>query len=307
MEVIYLIDIRVPATTANIGPGFDCLGIALNLYNGVSVCEIEKGLLIEAKGNVKDIPLSPDNLIYKSMNHVFNITGIRPKGVKIIQEVNIPLSRGLGSSSTCIAAGILAANELIGKPLNFDEMLNEAVKLEGHPDNIAPTFLGGMVASVGIDEKYIYKKFSVSPKFKFIALIPDFKLSTQKARSVLPETYTREDAIYNISRVILLVDALNKGEKDNLSEFLNDKIHQPYRKRLIKHFDDIQAYCLNKGAYGVYLSGAGPTIMVIADSDSNLQQDIKEFFINNNLNWGIKELNVNNEGITILNGGGCKN
>lgn len=295
-----MINIRVPATTANIGPGFDCLGIALNLYNDISICEIDRGLKIEALGNTKDIPLNYDNLIYKSMKHIFNITGINPKGVQIVQKVNIPLSRGLGSSSTCIAAGVVAANELIGKPLSFDEMLNEAVKLEGHPDNIAPTFLGGMVASIGVNEKYIYKKFPVSEKFKFIALIPDFRLSTQKARGVLPSNYERKDVVYNIGRAVLLVDALKNGEQENLGEFLKDKIHQPYRKKLINYFDDIYFFCISKGAYGVYLSGAGPTIMVIADPKSNIHQDIKSFLINNGLGWGIKELDVDNEGITII-------
>jgi len=292
-----MIKVKVPATSANIGPGFDALGIALNLYNSFTFEEIPEGLeIIGCDEKFRN----RNNLVYTSMLKTFNKIGYEPNGIRITMDTHIPVSRGLGSSAACILGGVIGASGLSGNPLSKREILRIATEIEGHPDNIAPALYGGMVVSVMDGERVYFDKISIAKGIKFIALIPDFTISTKKARSVLPDTVAYEDAVYNVGRVSMLIAALSSGRFDLLKHAVKDRLHQPYRGKLIPNFDDIIQTCKRLGAYGVYLSGAGPTIIGIIDkNNSEYTRGIEDYLQSNGLDWEVKELEVDLTGATI--------
>lgn len=292
-----MIRISVPGTSANIGPGFDTLGLALNIYNYFRFEEISHG--IEITGCNKEFS-NENNLVYKSMLKVFDKIGYLPKGIKIDIDANIPVSRGLGSSAACILGGVMGANCLAGAHLSKEEILEIATEIEGHPDNIAPALFGGFVISIMEDSKVIYNKFDVYTGIKFVALIPDYTLSTKESRAVLPATISHKDAIYNISRVSLLLSSLSNGRFDLLKYAVKDSLHQPYRGRLISGFYDIINKCEEIGCLGLYLSGAGPTIMAIVDEkDNDFILKIKKYLKSINYTWKVKELRLDSYGTII--------
>ncbi|MGJ0846173.1 homoserine kinase [Tissierella praeacuta] len=292
-----MIRISVPGTSANIGPGFDTLGLALNIYNYFRFEEISHG--IEITGCNKEFS-NENNLVYKSMLKVFDKIGYLPKGIKIDIDANIPVSRGLGSSAACILGGVMGANCLAGAYLSKEEILEIATEIEGHPDNIAPALFGGLVISIMEDSKVIYNKFDVYTGVKFVALIPDYTLSTKESRAVLPATISHKDAIYNISRVSLLLSSLSNGRFDLLKYAVKDSLHQPYRGRLISGFYDIINKCEEIGCLGLYLSGAGPTIMAIVDEkDNDFILKIKKYLKSINYTWEVKELRLDSYGTII--------
>ena len=292
-----MINIRIPATTANLGPGFDSLGIALNLYNKFTFEEISKELeIIGALDNEKD----RDNLVYTSMLRAFDFIGYKPKGIRIDIEANIPVSRGLGSSSTCILAGVMGANSIAGSPLSIEDIFKLATEIEGHPDNIGPALFGGFVTSLMEDNRVYYNKIDMAKGIKFVAIIPDFKLSTKKAREVLPQNISHKTAVENISRVSLLISALSNGKFDLLKPALKDGLHQPYRGKLIKKFDEILNKTYEFKALGGYLSGGGPTIMAIVSQDNNsLKKEMESYFKSINYKWKVIELEIDLDGAKI--------
>lgn len=283
-----MINVKVPATSANLGPGFDTLGLALSLYNRFSFIETSEGLEING---CKNYHANENNLVYTSMLKTFDIIGYRPRGIRIEADTDIPISRGLGSSATCILGGVIGANKLANSPLSKDEILEIATEIEGHPDNIAPALFGGLVASVVDNNKIYYNKINIANGIKFVALIPDFTLSTSSAREVLPKNISYEDGVYNVGRVALLLSAFSNGRFDLLKTSLEDRLHQPYRGKLIFGFDDIIDKCYNLGCLGAYISGAGPTLMAIVYKvDGDFKVKIKEYLNSNNYNWDVKEL-----------------
>lgn len=284
----WLIKVRVPATSANLGPGFDSMGVAFNLYND----------FIFKKGK-SDEDYS-ENLIYQSMEKLFKKVGYEHDGIIIEVNGEIPQSRGLGSSAACIIGGLIGANELSGNKLSQEEILELATEIEGHPDNVAPALYGGLVASVMNKDKIFIDKMKVSDNYKFILLIPDFQLSTQVARDVLPESIPFEDAVFNISRSILLTKALENGDFNMLCGTKDDRLHQPYRRNLVYGFDEFEKVAdMNCGA--MFLSGAGPTILVIAENNNEniLTELIKESKKMEN-NWKILELKPDNSGAYVI-------
>lgn len=291
-----MIKVKVPATSANIGPGFDTLGIALNIYNTYIIEEIEKGL--EILGCEK-VYADENNLTYVAMLKCFEKVGYKQKGIKIKIESDVPVSRGLGSSASCIVGGLVAANEIIGNKLTKDELLDIATELEGHPDNVAPAILGGMVVSV-YDEKVYYSKIDIKKGIKFLALVPDFKLSTKKSRSILPKVIPHSDAVFNVGRVALMVSALHNGEFDLLKVAGEDKLHQEYRGTLIDGYSEILETSNKLGAKGVFLSGAGPTILVAVDeNDESIKIGLKELLNTLEDDWEILELRIDRDGATV--------
>lgn len=291
-----MIRVKVPATSANIGPGFDSLGIALDIYNTYIVEEISSGLIIEG---CEEIYSNEHNLTYLAMLKCFEKTGYQPKGIKIVIESDVPVSRGLGSSAACIIGGLVAANELSDEKLTQSELLDIATEMEGHPDNVAPALLGGMVVSV-YENKVYYSKIDIKEGLKFLALIPDFKLSTKKSRSILPKVIPHSDAVFNVGRVALMVSALHNGEFELLKIAGEDKLHQHYRGTLIDGYAEILKAGKDLGAKGVFLSGAGPTILVAVDEDD---QDIKKHLrvLLDGLKdkWDIKELKIDRDGVKV--------
>ena len=260
-----MIRIDVPATSANLGSGFDSLGIALTMKNRVWVEEYD-GLDISCTDGL-DVPRDESNLIFWAASHLYNICGKKLPGLKIIQENNIPMARGLGSSSACIVAGILAANRFMGNPLSHTDLINLAAKIEGHPDNTSPALSGGLVASAMEGERVYSVSVPVSEKIRFAVMIP-FELKTEKARAALPKEYSREDAVYNLSRSGLMTASLFSGELHNLRVAVQDRIHQPYRSGLIENYDNVFRMSYELGSLGTYVSGAGPTIIAMVETEN---------------------------------------
>lgn len=294
-----MIEVRVPATSANIGPGFDCLGVAVNMYNKFFVEEIKQGLVFEG---CEDKFKNQDNLIYVSMKKCFHKIGYKPTGLKIKVKSDIPVSRGLGSSAACVVGGVVAANELAGRVLNKKEILDLAVEIEGHPDNINPALCGGMTASICDNKETIYSKVKVSKGIKFCALIPEFTLSTDEARSVLPKNIYYKDGVFNVGRTALMISALNNGDFDLIKYACKDKLHQDYRAKLIDNFYSIKDYCEKLNSLGVFLSGAGPTIMVmIKEENKEFSINIEKFLDTLKSYWQIRELKLDYRGTLVNN------
>lgn len=265
-----MLHIKTPATTANMGCGFDCIGMALKLYNSLWVEEIENGLNINVlKQQSIPIPTETNNLIYKTIVDFYKILGKKVPGLSLIQEDNIPLTRGLGSSAACIVSGLLAGNGISKAKLKTNELVEIAAKIEGHPDNSTPALLGGIVVGAMADKGPKYVKVDPPEDLEFAVMIPNFPLSTEKARKVLPKAITLKDAVYNISRAGLLMASILTKNYDNLNVAMDDKLHQPYRKFIIPGMENIFKKAKEYGAKGVFLSGAGPTIIaVIHDNDA---------------------------------------
>ncbi len=296
-----MIKIRVPATTANMGPGFDCIGMALELYNYLSVVESEKPLAIDVinEGNLK-IPRNEENLIYRSMCTFYDEIGKKIPNIKLVQEDFIPHTRGLGSSAACIVSGLVAANELSASQLSKDDLAQIAAKIEGHPDNSTPAIFGGLV--VGAIEpttlKLSYVKLDIPQNFSFAVMIPDFPLATEKARKVLPKEVPLSDAVFNASRAALLVASIFSGNINNLKIAFDDKLHQPYRKSIIPNMENIFNKAYELSANGVFLSGAGPTIISVF-SDNAFVPEMKNYLATLSNKWDLVLLKPDMNGVVV--------
>ena len=266
------VSIRVPATSANCGAGFDTLGLACTLYNEVTY-EITptRGFQLEVTGEGAEY-LKPcgRNLAFASFFRVWNeVTDRERIGLKITMHNRIPMSRGLGSSSSAIVAGIYAGNILSGNRFNDDELLGFATEIEGHPDNVAPALLGGFTISYMDGLKAHSLRVEPAKPLKFIAVVPERRLPTSLARQAIPKEVPHHDAVFNTSRASLLVGALLSGEYKYLSAGLEDKLHQPYRAHLIPGLEEVFAAAKEAGAYNAIISGAGSTVMAYADMNTD--------------------------------------
>ena len=255
--------VRVPASSANLGPGFDSFGIAWQLYNEIDFQLTEDRL--EITGCAEQFQ-NEDNLAFCGFRRVLERCGVPFTGVSIrFGRCAIPVSRGLGSSAALIAAGVTAANELYELGLSREDLLLLATEVEGHPDNVAPALYGGLGVSAMDGGRAITRRFPLSDRLRFAALVPPFELSTTRARSVLPAELPREDAIFNISRGALLLRALGDGDAELLNFAMDDRIHQRYRSKLIDGFKTARIEAQECGAAGICISGAGPTLLCVAD------------------------------------------
>ncbi len=295
-----MIRVRVPASSANMGAGFDTLGIALNLYSVIEVEETDGGLEIITKGHNNVVHNDKMNLVYRAMNMVFDEVGYAPKGLKIVQDSKIPMTRGLGSSSACIIGGMLGANVISGRQLKYSEILNLATDMEGHPDNVSPAMYGGLCVSAKIDGKTVVNSTKLLHNIKFAVMIPDFFVATRKSRGVLPENVAFSDAVGNISSALMFYSALVKGDMDSLRYGVGDRLHQPYRKHYIDGFDEIFQMTYECGSYATYLSGSGPTIMsLIYGDDHNFKGKMERFFSDNAHKWRCMILECDNVGSVV--------
>ena len=257
-----MIRVKVPATSANLGPGFDSMGLALGLYNEIEIEETDGGIEIIQEGFGKRNYPPERNLIYRAMDAVFNETGKRPKGLKIEIKSNIPATRGLGSSAACIIGGMVGANAMYGL-LGPSDILSLASKMERHPDNVVPCLTGGLAVSYFDGEKVTYSKMALGDEINLAVIYPDSKLATGKSRTSLPYKVSHRDAAFNAAHAALFVSAIAGKKYHLLSEAMKDKLHQPYRKKMVPYMDEIFALYDELGAYGAYLSGSGPTIAAI--------------------------------------------
>ncbi len=295
-----MIKIKIPATSANLGAGYDSLGLALDFYNQVNMEEFDK-IDIRSLDGVS-IPTDKTNLIYKSADDLFKVCGKTLKGLKLEQTNNIPMARGLGSSSACIVAGLVGANTLLNNPLSTDDLVDIAAQIEGHPDNTAPALLGGIVTAVFDGKKVHWVKQEVYTKLKFVAIIPDFELKTDKARACIPTEVSHKDAVYNLSRAALFSASLLTGKFENLRTAVHDRLHQPYRMELIPRCREVFDIAYNHGAYGVYISGAGPAVMAIVDDNNDYFCGKVEFSLHTAglNNWTVHEFHIHNSGVMVL-------
>ncbi len=295
-----MIEVRVPASSANIGSGFDCFGIALSLYNTIRVCEIESGLYISNSNAAEYIPNGINNLIYRSAMRVFDEVGHRLKGLKINQNSNIPMTRGLGSSSACIIGGLLAGNAISGRKLDMQRIFELANEIEGHPDNVAPALFGGFCISCIDDGRLLRKTIRIKPGLEFIAMIPEYYMVTKKSRELLPKSVKLEDASYNIAHAASFAASLAMGDYENLDIYCNDRLHQLYRADAVSDMEKIFEESKRQGACGVYLSGSGPTVIAIVKKDNNNFIDrMNEYFKQEGISRKCKSLYVDNVGAIL--------
>ena len=290
------VTIRVPATTANLGPGFDAFGCALSLYTDVTFEETEAGL--EITGCPEEFA-GPDNLAYVSYCAALATMSEELRGVKIHIDANIPVCRGLGSSAALLVAGAMGANVLRGNKLSTQGLLNITNAMEGHPDNLAPAFLGGLTASMVDNGLPVCVSFPLHPDWQFLALVPDFTLSTAKARAVLPAQVSRADAIYNISHGALVLKALELGDEKLLRNGMQDKLHQNYRKNLITDYEKIEGLVRTTGA-AFCLSGAGPTLLCITRHKDLQEKLAKKIHSITEANWEMIPLHVEFQGAHVI-------
>lgn len=296
-----MIKVRVPATSANMGPGFDSIGIAVELYNEFGFKVKEKGLSFSG---FQEEFCNEDNIVYTSMVKCFQKAGYNIPGLEISAlKQDVPVSRGLGSSSTCIVAGLVGANKIMKDKFTKDEIFQMSVDIEGHPDNVAPAVLGGMVVSIMDNGKVYFDNVNIKKEFKLVAIVPNFRLSTSEAREVLPKEISMKDGIYNVSRASLMVAALSNGNLHLLKEACKDSFHQEYRSKLIKSYDEVKNKIDELLVLCSYLSGAGPTIMAFVDlQNTEFVKKIREFLKEKNLQWDVYELSIDNIGATVVEG-----
>jgi homoserine kinase len=253
--------VRVPATSANLGPGFDALGLALALHNEVTIEEADRvSVAVEGEGSGR-LDVGAKNVVARGAALAFEIAGRAFPGARLHCVNRIPLSRGLGSSAAAWVGGLLAANALLGEPLDRDGLLAAATRAEGHPDNVAAALLGGLTVSCADGARVIAVSLPVPREIEWVVLLPETESSTREARAVLPESVPRADAIFNVQRVSLLLAALGTGRTDLLELAMQDRLHQPYRVRLFPWMDAVAAAGRGAGALGCVLSGAGPSML----------------------------------------------
>lgn len=267
----------VPASTANLGAGFDALGLALGLYNEVEVeCEADGAglrLVIEGEGAERLQALGAQNLAARAVVGTLAHLGVSQRDIRVRMVNRIPLSRGLGSSSAAVVGGVVAAATLAGASLSPEDVLDLALPLEGHPDNITPALLGGLTVATLVDGKVRCVKLPVPPALQAVAVIPDFRLPTVKARQALPPTVPRSDAVFNVGRVALFLAALQAGRLDLLREAVKDRLHEPYRAALVPGMPEVLAEGERAGALACFLSGAGPTLLaLVTDAPGDVGQ-----------------------------------
>jgi len=296
------ITIRVPASTANLGSGFDVLGLALGLYNTIEMETTSRGveLTVEGEGAERLQEEGKRSLVVRAAEAAFAHLGVTPPGLKVHLRNEIPLKRGLGSSGTACLGGIIGAAELTGRPLSPQEILRLALPLEGHPDNITPSLVGGLTASCLSEGEVRYVKIPLPEAISIVAVIPERQLSTAEARRVLPRQVPFADAVHNVSRVALLVGAMVAGDLSLLDEATRDRLHQPYRAKLLPGMEEVLEVARRGGALGAFLSGAGSTVVALVNQGAEtVGAEMAEAWARIGLRAEVKVLAIDREGIQL--------
>jgi homoserine kinase len=305
------VHVKVPATTANLGPGFDALGLALNLWNEAEfVCTEDNKIVVAVSGEGEGkLPGNAENAVAEAALQVYDLTGKHCTGLQIDCLNRVPLSSGMGSSSAAMLAGMLGANALLGNPLTDEEILKLAIETEGHPDNVAPAMLGGLVASIVHENRVFSMRLPAKANHGSIhatIVLPDFDFPTKQARAILPKQVERKDAIFNISRAVLVTEALRTGNLDLLGIAMKDSLHQPYRLPLIPGAIAALEAGKKAGASAVALSGAGPSLIAFSSKaeapygdDTGIGAAMKRAFESAGLSARIFELGTSYEGAEV--------
>lgn len=257
------VSVRVPATTANLGPGFDTLGVALKWHNTVALRELDDERVVRLDGT-KDSPAA-QAMAREATTAFFHRSKIKPHGALVEVHGDVPVGCGLGSSVTVRLGIVYALNEINGRPLADAAMLDLVSDLEGHPDNCAPALFGGFVVSGTVQGVVRYRRFNVPPRLKFVVCVPAFEVLTEKARAILPRQVAMRDAVDNLNRVALITAVFATGDYGMLRGLFDDRLHQPYRKKLIPQLDTVIAAGCEAGALAGWLSGSGSSLMCLTE------------------------------------------
>lgn len=310
------VSVRVPATSANIGPGFDCLGMALPIYNTVTIDEtvlpgtgVEINILsdeIDVDNLIIDhIPRDETSVVYKAVEMLYNSIGQTPSELKINIQTSIPVTRGLGSSAAVIVGALIAANKLLGDPADESALLSIATEVEGHPDNVTPAIVGGLVlSSLENDGSIVYRKLAWPEEWAITVCIPDVELATEISRSVLPKDVSMEDAVFNLKRMGMFVKAVYDHDSELMKLALTDRLHQPYREKLVPGLKEInEAFKHEDDVFGCVLSGAGSSMLIISKYNvlDKVISSTQEVMDNLNIKADIRTLKVEENGAVILN------
>ncbi len=303
-----MVKVRVPATTANLGSGFDCLGMALSLYLDVEMKKIDHGFIFLAEGEGSEmISSDSNNLIYRAARLVMKKAGLNPEqqGIKISIKNEIPVERGLGSSASAIIGGILAASQLYDINMSREEILQMAFSLEGHLDNIVPALIGGFTISYkDYNGQIRWVKLDVPHDLRAVVGIPPFTLSTEEMRKVLPKQVSLQDAVDNLSKSALLVNALQQSKWELIPEAMQDRLHQPFRMPFIKGAKNIFSEVQKSGIAGVALSGSGPTIISLVKdgAENEIMKIMRQTFAKAGIKSQVKVLDPDTDGVRIEEG-----
>ena len=298
--MVQSVTVRVPATTANMGPGFDCVGMALDIWNSVHVEVGKSGFVIHGEG--KDgLPAGPSNVVYRYFCLPFEESGRDVPKVTLTCENEVPIGRGLGSSSAALVAGLLAGNELAGCHFTRDEILQIAAKEEGHPDNVAPALLGGCQIGVWEGSQIVTAAVPTPDDLRAVLFLPDVWMYTEKARSILPAQIARKDAVYNIGRMGLLVKALVTGDFTDLAVATQDRLHQPARQTIFPAMQNIFRAALGAGALGVFLSGAGSGVLALTrDNEMTIGYEMADAAAKSGVHGTVKVTRPTNQGAEVV-------
>jgi homoserine kinase len=269
--------VKVPASTANLGPGFDSLGMALSLYAWVEMSASAKTSVRLYGNHLNGVPTDKSNLIYEVAQSVFREAGADIPELDIAMYSDIPLTRGLGSSASAIVGALACANALIGSPLSQDKLFQMATALEGHPDNVGASLFGGIVAAAWDGSRAEAVRLAPPPSLEAAVAIPSYQLLTEKARHALPAQVAMADAVFNVASSSLLVAAFAAGRLDLIRHAMRDRLHQPYRAPLIPGMPDILEKACDHGALGAALSGAGPTMIAFVESGEPRLPELERF------------------------------
>lgn len=261
-----MIKVRVPATSANVGCGYDCLGLALRLYTTFTFEEVEFGLQFEGCDSAY---ANEDNLIYTSFLKTLVFLNEKVNGLKITITSDVPISRGLGSSAICVVGGIYGAYALTNTPINKEDILHIATQIEGHPDNVAPAIYGGLRASCMVDQKVYSVAYDIDKRFLFQALIPNFETLTSEARKAIPLKVTHKDAIFSLSRLSVVLKAFETYDLEAIKNCMADALHEPYRIPLIHEYEQVKAICQKNDSVSLLVSGSGSTLLNIIEKAEN--------------------------------------
>ncbi len=267
--------VDVPATTANLGPGFDCLGAALDLNNRFAMRRIEGGgerfeLIIEGSEG-SHLRGGPENLVYRAAQRVWKAAGLEPVALEARVRLAVPPARGLGSSATAIVAGLMGANALVGEPLSKEKLLELAIDIEGHPDNVVPSLLGGLcMTAKAASQRWRVVRCEWTSTVKAVVAIPSIRLSTSEARRAMPKAVPVSGAVVCLGARTLLLQGLRTGNGDLISDGMHDRLHEPYRWRLIKGGDQVKQAAMDAGAWGCAISGAGPSVLALCAEDKGM-------------------------------------
>jgi homoserine kinase len=294
--------VRVPATIANMGPGFDSFGMAVGLYNRFTFAEAAQDTLLFSQAGEADMSslaheAAADNIVFGAINRLYVHAGQKRPSLHITVEADIPVARGMGSSSTAIVAGLVAANEMMGRHYEPRELLALAIEMEGHPDNVAPALLGGVVL---YDTQPYALPWPI--EWRVMTLSPSYPLLTEVARRVLPREVPMSDAIFNLRKASVLTYALLRDDPDALRESLHDRLHQPYRRQMIKEYELIEKTAMEDGAFGVIISGSGSTMAVFYPTviHAFLLDKLESLIKSNGWDIVIHDVAVDTDGATVL-------